>query len=280
MRRHCGSRAPKRSRRPDVDSVDVVSRARQSRQWQAEQRGRQWLQATLEVTRSLLGGAGEESLATVARAMQKVTRSDFVLVILPAADDTLMIEVAVGDGTESLPGYAYARAGSVSAEALATGHPELVADARDPAAGRAVRALAQEISVGPLMFVPLVGKNGARGVLAVGRRPSRRPFGTRDVAPALAFANHAALALELADGREYQQRMLALEERDRIAAELHDQVLQRLFATGMSMQAVAGAVSTPHAERIEQLIVATDETIVRIRSVIQGLHGLGCSPFE
>lgn len=249
-----------------------------ARLYEQEQRGREWLQATLGVTRSLLGSAGEEPLATVARAIRSVSQSDFALVILPAAGDTLMVEIAAGDGTEHLPGYTYPRAGSVSGEVLQTGEVVLVPDARTHPMNLAVRALAREIDVGPLMFVPLVGHNGARGVLAVGRHHSRRPFHNSDVEPALAFANHATLALELADGRRYQQRMNALEGRDRIAGELHDQVLQRLFATGMSMQAVAGAVSAPHADRIQELIRATDETIVCIRSMIQNLYDPGARP--
>ena len=243
-----------------------------------EQYGREWLQATLEVTRSLLRSAGEEPLATVARAIRKVSQSDFVLVILPAAGDTLMVEVADGDGTDHLPGYTYAREGSASAEALETGDAVLVPDAARHATSPAVRALAREIDVGPLMFVPLVGQNGGRGVLAVGRRRSRQPFEKRDVGPALAFANHATLALELADGRRYQQRLVAIEERNGIAAELHDHILQRLFATGMSMEAIAGAIGAPHAERIQQLIEATDETIDRLRSVIKDLHQHGPGP--
>jgi signal transduction histidine kinase len=237
-----------------------------------QQRDREWLQVTLAVTRSLLDSAGVEPLLTVADAIKRVSDSDFVLVILPTAEDTLMVEVAAGDGTEYLPGYTYARPGSVSAEALRTGDAVLVPDAGSHPTSAAVRTLAGEIDVGPLMFVPLVGRNGGRGVIALGRRRSRPAYEPRDVEPAVAFANHATLALELADGRRWRQRMIALEERNRLAGELHDQVVQRLFAAGMTMQAVAGAVSRPHAERIEQVIEETDETIVRIRSVIRNLH--------
>lgn len=237
-----------------------------------QQRDREWLQVTLDVTRSLLDNAGVEPLLTVAHAIKRVSDSDFVLVILPAAEDTLMVEVAAGDGTEYLPGYTYARPGSVSAEALRTGDAVLVPDAGTHPTSAAVRTLANEIDVGPLMFVPLVGRSGGRGVIALGRRRSRPGFESKDIAPALAFANHATLALELADGRRWRQRMIALEERTRVARELHDQVVQRLFAAGMTMQAVACAVAGPHAERIEQVIEETDETIVRIRSVIRDFH--------
>jgi signal transduction histidine kinase len=60
---------------------------------------------------------------------------------------------------------------------------------------------------------------------------------------ATAVANHAALALELADARADQQRMLLLEDRDRIARDLHDHVIQRLFGTGLTAQSTASAVT-------------------------------------
>lgn len=233
--------------------------------------GCEWLQGTLEVTQSLLGDAGEKPLAAVARVITQLAKADFVLVILPTADDALMVELAVGDGTEYLPGYTYARTGSIADAVLRIGEPALVPDARHSTSA-ALRTLSEEIHVGPVMCIPLTGQNRARGVLVVGRRSRREPFDEQDVAPAVAFANHATLALELADGRMYQQRLALLEERERIAGDLHDQVLQRLFATGMSMQAIAGAVDRRLAEQLEDLIGATDETIARIRSVIQDLN--------
>lgn len=237
----------------------------------------EWLQATLEVTRSLLGG-GDEPLATVAHAIRKVSDSDSVLVILPAAGDALMVEVAVGAGTEYLPGYSYRRTGSISGDVLAGGEAILVSDARRSTRGTALGALSVEIDIGPVMFVPLLGRNLDRGVLVVGRRPGRAPFTKQDVEPAVAFANHATLALELADGRMYQHQLAQLEASGRIAGELHDQVLQRLFATGMSMQALATSVGSPHAERIEELVQATDDTIARIRSVIRDLNQIDPDP--
>jgi GAF domain-containing protein len=244
-----------------------------ARLYEQEQRGGEWLAATLEVTSGLLHGTGVEPLATVARAIGRVSKSDFVLVLLPGTDGTLMVEVAVGDGTEHLPGYSFPRAGSISGAVLGGAEAVRVGDARTLPTSVALRALSEEIDVGPVLFLPLVGQNGGRGVLVVGRRAGRELFERHDVDPAVAFANHASLALELADGRLCHQRMVLLEERDRVAGELHDQVLQRLFATEMSMQAMAGVVGPPCAERIERLIHATDETIARIRSAIQDRNG-------
>lgn len=238
------------------------------------QRAREWLVATVDVTRSLLDAAGEEPLTVIGEAIRAVSASDMVLVILPASPDTLMIETAVGDGIDHLAGYAFPRTGSVSDTVLRRGRPVIVDDARGPAGNGALRDLADELDVGPMMFVPLSGKRDTRGVLAVGRRRGGLPFIPRELEPATAFANHAALALELADNRLEHHRLLMIEGRDQLARELHDEILQRLFSMGMSMQAIAGVVEAPHADRLRDLAAATDLVIERVRAVLRELGGL------
>ena len=90
-----------------------------------------------------------------------------------------------------------------------------------------------------MLVVPLLGSQaGARRALA--RRGSRAgpAFAEEDLEMAAGFANQAALAIELAEARAEQQRAAMLDERDRIAADLHDHVIQRLFAAGLSLQSV------------------------------------------
>jgi signal transduction histidine kinase len=91
---------------------------------------------------------------------------------------------------------------------------------------------------------------------------------------ATTFANHAALALELADARADQQRMLLLEDRDRIARDLHDHVVQRLFAAGLTVQSTASALNDDrHAQRLAGVVTDLDETIRQIRTSIFQLRG-------
>ncbi len=240
-----------------------------------EQRRREWLQASIEVTRCLLSGTGEEPLVAVARAVNSIADADLTLVVLPVeGGESLMVEVAVGEGTEDLVGFVFDAAGSINGEVIRTGQPLLASDMADRPGGGRVQGTSVDISVGPLMAVPLIGEQGARGALAIARRCGGRLFDHEDLELATSFANHAAIALELAAARAYQQRMILLEDRHRIAGELHDHVLQRLFASGMSMQAMSGSVGEPYAERLEQLITDTDETIGRIRSVIHDLNDL------
>lgn len=239
-----------------------------------EQRRREWLQASVDVTRSLLSASGEEPLKLVARTVNALAGAEITLVVLPADDESMMIEVAVGDGTEDLIGFLFAGAGSATEEAVRTGQPVLLADASDHPGRGPLQELTPTVLAGPLMVVPLIGDRGARGALAIARRSGGRPFDAEDLELATSFANHAAIALELADARAYQQRLILLEDRHRIAAELHDDVLQRLFAAGMSMQAMAASVAEPYRERLGQLISDTDDTIGRIRRVIHDLNDL------
>jgi signal transduction histidine kinase len=241
-----------------------------------EHRRREWLQASIEVTRGLLSSDGEEPLHALARAVSSIADADLTLVVLPAeGGERLMVEVAVGEDTEDLVGFVFDAEGSINGEVIRTGRALLASDIKDYQDGPQVPAAPPVVSmVGPLMVVPLLGNQGARGALAIARRCGGAPFDHEDLELATSFANHAAIALELADARAYQQRMILLEDRHRIASELHDHVLQRLFAVGMSMQAMSGSVGAPHAERLEQLIADTDETIGRIRTVIHDLNDL------
>ena len=91
---------------------------------------------------------------------------------------------------------------------------------------------------------------------------------------ATTFANHASIALELADARIDQQRVVLLEDRDRIARDLHDHVIQRLFAIGLTVQSVAGTMATDdRAARLERVVSDIDDTIRQTRTSIFELRG-------
>jgi len=108
----------------------------------------------------------------------------------------------------------------------------------------------------------------------VGRVKGRRRFEDVELDMATTFANHAAVALELADARADQQRVLLLEDRDRIARDLHDHVIQQLFAAGLSVQSVAGTLGADaRSERLERVVAGIDDTIRQIRTTIFQLRG-------
>lgn len=233
----------------------------------------------MDVTRSLLSTAGEEPLAVIARSVNQVAAANFTLVALPTpGHERMLIEVAVGTGSAGLLGLRFDIASSISGLVLRTGQAVVVDDVRNCAHSATVAATPGGSQVGPLMVVPLQGEKGTQGVLVIARRRGAPGFEDEDLELAVSFAGHAAVALELAAARADQQRMALLEDRHRIGVELHGHVLQRLFATGMSMQAIATAVGGPHADRLADLIADTDETIARIRAVIHDLRDAALVP--
>jgi signal transduction histidine kinase len=130
-----------------------------------------------------------------------------------------------------------------------------------------------QASLGPAMAVPLPAENGVRGSLFVLRDPGAPAFTEFDLDVAASFAGQAGLALDRADTREIRARAASLEDRDRIARDLHDHVVQRLFAAGLNIQSVCGALGPGSAaDRLSDQVDEIDATIRQIRSTIFGLH--------
>jgi signal transduction histidine kinase len=240
---------------------------------QAGQR-HEWQQASIDVTRQLLAGAGGEPLLVIARRLFEMAGADLVVVGLPTGDgDQITVEVAVGVGSDRLTGLTYSPPeGTLTATAISTGEAQVVSDIQQQASyGMYVADFAP---IGPVMAVPLVHAHSTRGALTVARRRGRRPFTDADLEMATAFANHAAIAMELADARADQQRVALLEDRDRIARDLHDHVIQRLFATGLTVQGATSVLgSSPAAHHLAQAVDDIDETIRQIRTSIFELRG-------
>ena len=126
------------------------------------------------------------------------------------------------------------RQGSLSGRVFTTGQPLRLAHPRDEAGLASVASGA--LDVGPVLVVPLRGSTRVHGVLSLARLRGRPAFTADDLDMAAGFANQAAVAIELAEARAEQQRAAMLDERERIAADLHDHVIQRLFAAGLSLQ--------------------------------------------
>lgn len=237
------------------------------------QRRQRWLQASTEITQQLLAFSGEDPLSVIARSVREMADADLVTVVLPAArPGQLMVEVATGLAAEKMTGMSYPTERSVAGEAIDTGKPILI-DNIDRQADFTIH-MAEVLPVGAVMALPLGGSKTTRGSLLVARLSGRRSFTPNDLQLATAFANHAAVALELADARADQQRVVLLEDRDRIARDLHDHVIQRLFAAGLTVQSLRTRETVPASvDKLEQVVTDLDETIRRIRTSIFDLRG-------
>src|SRR6266545_3671450 len=189
-----------------------------------------------------------------------------------ANEKHLMVEVATGEYARTLTAVTYPIEGTLSGVAIQSGRPVLVGDVRQER--NFTVHLSEVMPVGPVMAIPLVGAARIRGALMVGRLHGRRRFNEADLDMATTFANHAAIALELSDARLDQQRMVLLEDRDRIARDLHDHVIQRLFAAGLTVQSVASGLGDDRrGERLAQVVGDIDATIRQIRTSIFELRG-------
>jgi two-component system, NarL family, sensor histidine kinase DevS len=129
------------------------------------------------------------------------------------------------------------------------------------------------VPVSQAMALPLRGETGPGGAIVAGRIIPHAPFTDADLDMAEAFASQAAIALELSDARADQQRLGVLEDRDRIARDLHDHVIQRLFAAGLSLQSIAASVDDEAVgQRLTRTVDELDDTIRQIRTTIFALQ--------
>ncbi|MER5304998.1 GAF domain-containing protein [Streptomyces lasiicapitis] len=231
-----------------------------------------WLQASAEVTSALLSGAPEaQVLELMAERAAEITSAELAAVEMVQADGDLRVEIALGPRAQMHRGATLPRKGSFAGAALEAQALVLSADVRkDP---RVTYKASRWEGLGAAVAAPMSTRDDVRGVLLLARSSGRPGFSEAETAPLTGFAGQAALALELADRRRDAEQMSLLEDRDRIARDLHDLAIQRLFATGMTLQSVQRFVEHPGAaERLRRAVDDLDATIKIIRSTIFGLR--------
>jgi signal transduction histidine kinase len=220
------------------------------------------VEASSEVSTALLSGNDpEDVLALVARRVHQVSGATGAVVALPLVDGRLVVEVAEGAGVAELRGRVVSLpASDPLAAALTDGQP---------------RAFdGSELLPRGGIALPLAGpEGGVRGVLGVVGLDQSAQSTWLDWLGA--FAAQASVALELAERRREAERYAVFEDRDRIARDLHDLVIQRLFATGMQLEAAIRLVTERPEEaqrRVHQAVDDLDDTIRELRSTIYSLQ--------
>jgi signal transduction histidine kinase len=127
----------------------------------------------------------------------------------------------------------------------------------------------RQVAGGPAMVVPLLAADTLHGLLVVAYRGGERRDSATDLTMITAFAGQAALAMERARAQEERELYAVLEDRERIARDLHDVVIQRLFATGLQLQTTANLTARPEvANRVNTAVDQLDTTIRDIRAAI------------
>ncbi|TFD82806.1 GAF domain-containing protein [Cryobacterium fucosi] len=228
------------------------------------QRHQRWSAGTAEISAALLSERADDPRALLADRLGAIAGADLVCVVVPGSPETLLVDTARGALADQVRGLVFPASAAVCGRALESGQPFLTYGA----AGHPDEV----ILIGPTMVIPLRTAGRPYGVLTASRRAGRPGFSPGELEMAADFVGQAGVALELARGRAVRQRLAVLEDRSRIARDLHDQVIQRLFAAGLGLQAIARTVVEPDLRyRILAQVDALDDAIAEIRTAIFAL---------
>lgn len=229
-----------------------------------------WIEGAAAVTTALLtGDAAGDALTTVAERARLLAGAAAGVILQPTREGGMEIVTASApDEPGGLVG-ATIPPGSPVLEDLLAGRPVVVEDAAsDPRMTTPVRH-----RFGPGMLLPLRAGGRLIGTLALPRRRGERPYTGVEREAAVAFASQAALALVLADARRDRERLAVYEDRDRIARDLHDLVVQRLFATGLMLESTQRRRDADDVrELLERAVDDLRSTVREVRTAILALQ--------
>jgi signal transduction histidine kinase len=237
-------------------------------------RRERWLAATAEITGLLSGStSGHDPLQVIADRAREVADADVAWMVTGPAND-LGLRVVSGESADAATMASLDLHHSLASGVVRTGVPVSVVDlARDPRAAN-VPAMLGWPELGPAMVLPLRSQSGVEGALALAWTPDHiGRFHEVDPAMPASFAEQAALALQVVQGREDQQRLAVFEDRDRIGRDLHDLVIQRLFAIGLGLQSTSRLIH--HEEAASRLDAAVDDLDATIKDIRRSIFALG-----
>ncbi|MFI5783102.1 GAF domain-containing protein [Nocardia sp. NPDC051570] len=246
-----------------------------ARLYESARRRQAWIAATRDITTEFLAGTdSRQVLAHLVEHARRLTGSAraFLAICLDPdtpADEVTALRVTQCDGPgDDLVGRELPIAGTAISSAF---HGQAALRFGTPQEAGLDDDLA---AAGPVLLLPLYTTESTLGVLVAARPPEDMHYDDETLELTAAFASQAALAMELATTQEQMRELGVLTDRDRIARDLHDHVIQRLFAVGLALQ---GTISRSHKPEVrERLSHAVDElqdVIEEIRTSIFDLHG-------
>jgi signal transduction histidine kinase len=258
-----------------IDNAQLFARVRAATKW---------TQASREITTALLSEslAAEHPLRLIAERARDLTGADQAIVLLPeevgreeGPAETLIVSTAVGLHSEEVIGQRIPIEGSTSGGVFRTGVPVITESFRHP-----IQAFT-DIGQRPAIVMPLSSDDVVIGVIAVARHQDDTPFDSSYLDLVNDFARHAAIALSLSSARSRQRELTILADRERIAHDLHDHVIQRLFAAGLDIQGTIARSGAPEInERLARTLDDLQGTIETIRSTIFELQSSPASGMD
>ena len=238
----------------------------------------QWTEASRMITTALLSAVDLHArLQLIAARACELSEAEQAIVLVPSeADlavdevDTLVVSTAVGLYSDEVLGQRVPVDGSTTGAVFRSGEPVITA-----AFGHPLKALT-DIGRRPAIVIPLRSEHTLLGVIAVVRNSDQPPFDTEHLNLMSDFADHAAMALTLAGALEDARDLTVLADRERIGHDLHDHVIQRLFAAGIDLQGtIARSRSSEITDRLNRTFTDLQTTIEDIRTTIFELHSTG-----
>ena len=233
---------------------------------ESEQR-RRWLDVSAELTPLLLAEGGVPAPVLITGHAAEAAAADFAVLAVPGDGAQVNVTSVTGSLAAGLMNQAAPLASSLAGAVIEGGKPVLFTGDRLETAAAALGA-----DIGPLIGVPLKAGDRILGALMLGRLAARPGFTELDLGVAASFAGHAAVAMELAAARGDRIQLAQAEDHDRIAGDLHDQVIQELFALGMKLQGQAARSDPATVRRIDSYVDTLDKVIRNIRTSIFGLQ--------
>lgn len=246
-----------------IDNAQVFERERTSVKW---------MEASREITTALLSSAEpyQRPLQLIAERARVLTDAEQAIVLVPADADvpddevgTLVVSAAVGRNAHDVIGQRVPVEASTSGAVFRSGEPQIIEGLQYP-----IQAFT-DVGERPAIVMPLRARDEVVGVIAIARGVDRPPFNESYLDLVSDFATHAAIALVLAAARDDARRLTILAERERIAHDLHDHVIQRLFAAGMDLQGTLARARSPEViDRLNRTLDDLQTIIEEIRTTI------------
>lgn len=226
-----------------------------------------WRDAVLEVQSAILSGTDVDAvLHAVADAARRLADGDLATVAVPrVAGTSLVLRAAVGYRANELRGVVFPVEESLSGEILQSGRSLQLADASSHP--NAYQPICELGDLGPTLLLPLERGTAVFGTLLVARRHGQPEFDADTFELLRLFAGHVSVAVEFCRSQEELQRLATVEISERVGRELHDTVLQRLFAIGLRLQALASDQRDGDAQ-LHEVLDDIDETVREIRSTV------------
>lgn len=247
-----------------------------ARLYEDARRRASWLEACMDVTGRMLGDdrtaePEKVGLDQIADRALKESGSHLALILVPDGGvGSYGVAGAAGTDSANFAGNILPVDSATIRSVAATGIPACLDEAGDilgPAGG---------LAMGKLLAIDLGAQGAHHGLLFLVRAPGTGPFAKTDVEMGAVFGSHVALGLELDRIHRLREQLVVFSDRDRIARDLHDLVIQRLFAAGLSVQSLRRfTTGEPALTRIDAVTAELDETIRDLRNTIYSLRSSG-----